>query len=229
MAAFSQLFHHLLERATRTNNLKLLVALGAIIVYKYRSHAIGTRRRSDLKQPKGAFPLLGHMPLILSIPGTKLYDFFLKQNQELGPTWSISLPIVGRMIQGDTPESVEHVLKTNFWSYEKGPTFKGALGDLFGDGIFVADGHDWKFQRKLASHIFNVKAFREYTSDVFVIEGQRVVDYLTKAADEGTIVDLHELFLKYTLDSFGTYVKTNSATFFHIICSGACPWLTLKL
>ncbi|KAI7819906.1 cytochrome P450 [Gamsiella multidivaricata] len=108
------------------------------------------------------------------------------------------------MIQGDTPENLEHVLKTNFWAYEKGPTFKGALGDLFGDGIFVADGHDWKFQRKLASHIFNVKAFREYTSDVFVIEGQRVVDYLTKAADEGTVVDLHELFLKFTLDSFGT-------------------------
>ncbi|KAF9397974.1 Protein kinase alk2, partial [Entomortierella beljakovae] len=33
---------------------------------------------------------------------------------------------------------------------------------------------------------------------------QRVVDYLTKAADEGTVVDLHELFLKFTLDSFGT-------------------------
>ncbi|KAG0299881.1 Protein kinase alk2, partial [Dissophora globulifera] len=85
-----------------------------------------------------------------------------------------------------------------------GPTFKGALKDLFGDGIFVADGQDWKFQRKLASHIFNVKAFREYTSDVFVIEGQRVVDYLTKAADEGIVVDLHELLLKFTLDSFGT-------------------------
>lgn len=73
-------------------------------------------------------------------------------------------------------------------------------------GIFASDGADWKFQRKLASHVFNVKAFREYTSDVFVTEGKKVIDYLGKAADEGTIVDFHALMLHFTLDSFGTYV-----------------------
>ncbi|KAF9385396.1 hypothetical protein BGX21_001073 [Mortierella sp. AD011] len=202
--ATSVIINELVKHSTKPNGLKLLAAVCAFFLFKYRAHAVGTRARRDLKQPKGAVPLLGHMPLLLTIPGTKLYDFFLKNNQELGPVWSISLPFIGRMIQGDTPEMVEHVLKTNFWNYEKGPTFKGALGDLFGDGIFVADGHEWKLQRKLASHIFNVKAFREYTSDVFVIEGQRVVDFLTKAADEGTIVDLHDLFLRFTLDSFGT-------------------------
>ncbi|KAF9343628.1 Protein kinase alk2 [Mortierella sp. AD094] len=202
--AISAILNELIKHSTKSNNLKLLAAIGAFILFKYRAHAVGTRARRDLKQPKGAVPLLGHMPLMLSIPGTELYDFFLKNNEELGPVWSVSLPFIGRMIQGDTPEMVEHVLKTNFWSYEKGPILKGAMGDLFGLGIFIADGHEWKFQRKLASHIFNVKAFREYTSDVFVIEGQRVVDYLTKAADEGTIVDLHELLLKFTLDSFGT-------------------------
>ncbi|KAF9431943.1 hypothetical protein BGZ76_011498 [Entomortierella beljakovae] len=56
------------------------------------------------------------------------------------------------------------------------------------------------FQRKLASHIFNVKAFRVYIRDVFVVEGLRVVDHLLKTADEGTFVDLHEQFLKFTLD-----------------------------
>lgn len=46
--------------------------------------------------------------------------------------------------------------------------------------------------------------YAEYTSDVFVLEGQKVADHLGKAADEGFEVDLHELFLKMTLDSFGT-------------------------
>jgi len=148
MSALTAFFHSLLEQATRANNLKVLAALGAVLLFHYRSHAVGTRRRPDLKQPRGALPLLGHMPLLLSIPGTKLYDFFVKQNEELGPVWSISLPLIGRMIQGDTPENVEHVLKGNFWSYE------------FGDGIFVSDGHTWKHQRRIASHIMNVKAFR---------------------------------------------------------------------
>ncbi|KAF9981186.1 hypothetical protein BGZ65_004231, partial [Modicella reniformis] len=204
MAALSSLYRYVLLHASRRNTLKLIITIIALYVYKYRSHAIGTRRRRDLKQPKGAVPLLGHMPLIASVPGTELYQFFEKQYNELGPCWSISLPFLGRMIQVDKPENVEHVLKTNFWHYEKGPMLKGMMGDLFGKGIFGSDGAAWKFQRKLASHVFNVKAFREYTSDVFVIEGKKVIDYLGKAADEGFVVDFHALMLHFTLDSFGT-------------------------
>lgn len=33
--------------------------------------------------------------------------------------------------------------------------------DLFGGGIFNANGEEWKYQRKTASHIFNVKNFRD--------------------------------------------------------------------
>lgn len=203
MSALSHFLATLLKNAPKANNAKIVAAVVALILFKYRSHAVGTRPRRELKQPRGAVPLLGHMPLMLSIPGTKLYDFFVKQNEELGPVWSISLPIIGRMIQGDTPEMVEHVLKTNFWAYEKGPIFYSAMGDLFGNGIFNVDGHEWKMQRRLASHIMNVKAFREYTSDVFVKEGEKVIEYLGKAADAGTVVDFHLLMLQFTLDSFG--------------------------
>jgi fatty acid omega-hydroxylase len=35
------------------------------------------------------------------------------------------------------------------------------MGDLFGKGIFNADGEVWRYQRKAASHIFNVKNFRD--------------------------------------------------------------------
>ncbi|KAF9351089.1 Protein kinase alk2 [Mortierella sp. NVP85] len=201
--ALASLYQHLLPLATRPNGLKLLAAVVALYVFKYRSHAVGTRPRRDLKQPKGAVPFLGHMPLMAAVGGQELYQFLEKQYNELGPIWSVSLPLIGRMIQIDTPENLEHVLKANFWSYEKGPMFTWMLGDLVGDGIFTRDGAEWRFQRKLASHIFNVKAFREYTSDVFVIEGKKVLDYLGKAADEGTVVDFYALMLHFTLDSFG--------------------------
>ncbi|KAF9274041.1 hypothetical protein BGZ88_003329 [Linnemannia elongata] len=201
--AITELVKYVLEHASRTNDLKLLLAFSAFFLYKYRSHAVGTRRRDDLKAPKGALPFLGHMPLIASIPGTKLYDFFEKNYNELGPVWSISLPFIGRMVQGDAPELVEHVLKNNFWAYEKGPILKDCLGDLFGKGIFSSDGSAWKWQRKMASHVFNVRAFREYTSDIFVIEAQKMLAYLGKAADEGTPIDFHALMLHFTLDSFG--------------------------
>ncbi|KAG0078803.1 Protein kinase alk2 [Linnemannia elongata] len=200
--AITDLAKYVLEHASHTNNLKLLLAFSAFFLYKYRSHAVGTRRRADLKTPKGAIPFLGHLSVMASIPGTKLYDFYEKNYNELGPVWSISLPFF-RMVQGDSPELVEHVLKNNFWAYEKGPVVRDLFSDLFGKGIFTADGSDWKWQRKMASHIFNVRAFREYTNDIFVAEGQKMLAYLGKAADEGTPIDFHALMLHFTLDSFG--------------------------
>ncbi|KAF9536607.1 Protein kinase alk2 [Mortierella hygrophila] len=82
------------------------------------------------------------MPLLASIHGTKLYEFFEKNYRELGPVWSISLPFIGRMVQGDSPELVEHVLKHNFLAYEKGPILKGVLFDLFGEGEYRHLGRD---------------------------------------------------------------------------------------
>ncbi|KAG0282559.1 hypothetical protein BGZ96_000359, partial [Linnemannia gamsii] len=115
-----------------SNKLKLIIAIITLFTYKYRSHAIGTRRRDDLKEPKGAVPFFGHMFLMASIPGTKAHDAFLKNYHELGPIWSISLPGIGRMIQGDYPEMVEYVAKTNFAAYEKGWHFNKALHDIAG-------------------------------------------------------------------------------------------------
>lgn len=134
MAIVSNLVESALQQASHLNNMKVLFAVVVLVVYKYRSHAIGTRARRDLKQPKGAVPFLGHAPMLASIPGTRLYHFFEKQYNELGPVWSISLPFIGRMIQIDSPEIVEHCMKTNFWSFEKGPILKRALYDLTGDG-----------------------------------------------------------------------------------------------
>ncbi|KAK3824083.1 MAG: cytochrome P450 [Linnemannia gamsii] len=189
---------------TGPNRVILLLALVALTTYKYRSHAIGTRRRDDLKTPKGAVPFLGHMLAIASIPATKLHDaFFLKNYQELGPVWSISLPGIGRMIQGDTPEMVEYVNKTNFAAYDKGPHFNTALGDMFGKGIITTDGEEWKSRRKQTVRIFNIKVFREYSSDVFNSQAQKVVDYLDKAACSGSVVDFQQLMQCFTLDTFG--------------------------
>lgn len=123
-------FHH----ATELRIPFLISALFAAAIYKYRSHAIGAHPRRDLKEPKGAVPLLGHLPVLASYSGPKLYDFFEKQNRELGPVWSISLPFFGRMIQGDEPELIEYVLKTNFPNYIKGPMLTDMLADILGIG-----------------------------------------------------------------------------------------------
>ncbi|KAF9371986.1 hypothetical protein CPC16_002719 [Podila verticillata] len=57
--------------------------------------------------------------------------------------------------------------------------------------------------RRLVSQIFHVKAFNDYTSNVFVVQGKRLNDHLGKAADEGTAVDFQHLIGSFALDSIG--------------------------
>lgn len=85
---------------------------------------------------------------------------------------------IPRSITTIDPRNIEHILKSkqiqyrndfflilflldNFENYVKGPNFNDATKDLLGHGIFNANGEQWKYQRKTASHIFNVKNFKD--------------------------------------------------------------------
>ncbi|KAF9427327.1 hypothetical protein BGZ76_002387 [Entomortierella beljakovae] len=193
MAIVSSIFEIARSHSTAKSAVKLFVALTAFYVFKYRGNAIGTRRRRDLIEPKGALPLIGHLYIIASTPGSRLFHLFEKYYNTLGPVWAITIPGLGRMIEIDTPENIEHVLKTNFWSYEKGPMLYEMMGDLVGKPFFIMDGDDWKTPRKVASQIINMKAFQDYAGEVFITETKRVVEYLGKAADNGTIIDIQAM------------------------------------
>ncbi|KAF8950937.1 hypothetical protein BGZ46_004248, partial [Entomortierella lignicola] len=203
MSVLLSLLKYVLAHGTRSNGYKLILAIAAYYVYKYRSHAIGTHRRPDLKEPKGAVPLIGHLALVASIKLTEIQEIIEDQYNKHGPVWSISLPGFGRIIEVDSPENIEHVLKTNFLNYAKGRAFVNIVSVFVGKGIFTSEGAEWKFQRQLGNNIFKIKAFSEYTSSVFLVIGKKLLDCLGKAADEGTVIDLQRLFLNFTLDAFG--------------------------
>ncbi|KAF9586111.1 hypothetical protein BGW38_009562 [Lunasporangiospora selenospora] len=200
-ASSSVLVQLLLKRFKRSPVPKIFGLFVLFLLLKYRSNAIGTRR-TRLPGPRG-LPLIGNLLLLASIPPNKFSHFHDLQHARYGSTWTFTVLGLGRGIMVNDPACIEHVLKTNFWAYEKGPVLREAMADLLGNGIFGADGQNWKWQRKMASHIFNVKAFRDYTSNVFVHESQRVSDYFDRAVEQGSVVDIHDIFLKFTLDSFG--------------------------
>ncbi|KAF9301849.1 hypothetical protein BGZ74_006198 [Mortierella antarctica] len=193
----------LLQKALANRN--VAKALGVYVLYilfKYRSTAMGAKPRKDIVGPRG-LPLIGNVITILGIPRNQLAQHNAMMHRKYGKVWCYTVPKIGRIIRFNDPDILEHVLKTNFWAYEKGALLRDNVSDLLGQGIFAVDGHQWKWQRKLASHVFTVKGFRTYTSEVFVQEGQKVVDYLGKIADQGRVIDLQEVFYKFTLDSFG--------------------------
>ncbi|KAJ9553242.1 hypothetical protein OSB04_017287 [Centaurea solstitialis] len=99
------------------------------------------------------------------------------------------------------PINVEHILRTNFPNYTKGDYHKGIMGDLFGNGIFAADGDLWRHQRKLASFEFSTKVLRDFSTDVFRSNTAKLVRKVSEASADKQIISLQDLLMKSTLDS----------------------------
>ena len=87
------------------------------------------------------------------------------------------------------------------------------MHDLLGPGIFNSDGDLWKLQRKTASNIFSVKNFKDFVTRVFSSDMESFDVRLDQLSQSNVVVDLQDLFYKFTLDSFlqiGFNVKLNS-------------------
>lgn len=100
------------------------------------------------------------------------------------------------------PAVVEHILKTRFPIYQKGPYQKDVLKDLLGDGIFSADAETWKFQRQVASHEFNTKSLRKFIETVVDSElSDRLIPILSHAAKNQTVLDLQDILQRFAFDN----------------------------
>ncbi|XP_006652670.1 cytochrome P450 704C1-like [Oryza brachyantha] len=100
------------------------------------------------------------------------------------------------------PANVEHILKTNFANYGKGPMTHEVMEDLLGDGIFNVDGGMWRQQRKVASLEFSTRVLRDYSSAVFGDTAAELAGILERGAAGGERLDMQDLLMRATLDSF---------------------------
>ncbi|KAJ3118679.1 hypothetical protein HDU96_010009 [Phlyctochytrium bullatum] len=149
-------------------------------------------------------PIMGNSWDILSDLDHR-FDTFTNWFKQLGSTFTLlpmSLTRSPVLVTAD-PAIVEHILKTNFENYVKGERFHELLGPLLGDGIFATDGSQWKWQRKVSSHIFTGKNFREVVERVIFEEMEKFLGVLSAAADSGEQIDVHSLLHCLTMDSFG--------------------------
>ncbi|KAJ3095987.1 hypothetical protein HDU96_000926 [Phlyctochytrium bullatum] len=194
-----------LLRVLRIGFKTAFVALGVVpfaaTLYLY----VKTRKSAikGLKQPPPK-AITGNLSDILK-NFDRRHEFFYEWAKEYGPTWTITTPnFIGRQhVFTVDPAVVEYALKTNFENFEKGPRIHHLFECFLGDGIFNTDGEHWKWQRKLSSHIFTGKNFREVVSKVFHEDIENLVTYLHTVAGSGRAIDLHRVFHALTLDTFG--------------------------
>lgn len=89
------------------------------------------------------------------------------------------------------PDSVEHIMKTNFNNYPKGPRITSVNYDFFGQGIFNVDGDLWRHQRKVAAVEFASSRLRDFSTVVFRDYALRLCAILLqKARSPGAQIDL---------------------------------------
>ncbi|KAI8096414.1 cytochrome P450 [Halteromyces radiatus] len=168
---------------------------------KYNDRLLFEPARSNIVRKKG-LPLVGCTIEVLN--GLEQFNHYLLACFEQTGAKTITISSLGlpRGVQTIHPENIEHVLKHNFENYVKGSLFHASTVDLLGHGIFNANGAQWRYQRKAASMIFNVKNFRDHFTDVFVKELVLVRDIFDRAIENKTVVDFHDIMYKFTLDSF---------------------------
>ena len=123
-----------------------LAAGGCILVNKYRARP---HDNIPMVTPEHFHPILGHLPFIIRMrkehPNGFLYEIHRKMGYPSVSSHSHLLQVIFII----HPAHVKHVFETNFEKAGRTEKLKYRGYELFGDGIFTANGEQWKFHRKV--------------------------------------------------------------------------------
>ncbi|XP_022873094.1 cytochrome P450 94A2-like [Olea europaea var. sylvestris] len=117
-------------------------------------------------------------------------------------TYTLYRPFGYRQMFTANAANVQYMLKTHFSNYRKGDVFRKTLKDFLGDGIFNADGDNWKFQRQVSSHEFNTRSLRNFVETVVDSElSDRLIPVLKNAAANKIVLDFQDILQRFAFDN----------------------------
>lgn len=115
-----------------------------------------------LKGPR-VWSVLGSLPGLIE-QRDRMHDWITENLRACGGTYQTCICAVpflakkqGLVTVTCDPKNIEHMLKTRFDNYPKGPTWQAVFHDFLGQGIFNSDGDTWLFQRKTAALEFTTR------------------------------------------------------------------------
>ncbi|KAL0700458.1 hypothetical protein Bca4012_056580 [Brassica carinata] len=183
------------------SNVMLLVAVAAAYWLWFK------RISRWLKGPR-VWPVLGSLPGLIE-QRDRMHEWITENLRACGGTYQTcicAVPFLARK-QGLVtvtcdPRNLEHMLKTRFDNYPKGPTWQSVFHDLLGQGIFNSDGDTWLFQRKTAALEFTTRTLRQAMGR-WVNQGikHRFCPILESAQAKSEPIDLQDLVLRLTFDN----------------------------
>ena len=101
------------------------------------------------------------------------------------------------------PANIEYILKIRLPNFVKGDYFVQAFREIFGEAsVFLQDCETWKRLRATVSTIFASSSFRsDIGQTTFTLVHCRLIPLFQRAAIERIVLDLEEVFHRYSFDS----------------------------
>eukprot|EP00253_Pinus_taeda_P005330 PITA_05330 len=147
------------------------------------------------------WPFLGILPSLF-IHFNHLYDWISQILIGCGGTF-IAEGLPQTTVLTSNPANVEYILTTKFSSFPKGPAFRRAFTDVFGDGMFNVDGEVWIHQRKacvveinsLSSPTYGLKSVQDSLR-------QNLIPILDNTIyTKGSAIDRQDMLFRFTFDN----------------------------
>ncbi|KAJ4835207.1 hypothetical protein Tsubulata_026379 [Turnera subulata] len=186
--------------ASVLGNLENMVVLGVVIgLFVFLRGLIRNYDGSSLRK---SWPLVGMMlPLLFQLHRfhewcTEMLEANNRNVLFRGP-WSSNM---NGLLTGD-PSNIHYIMTSNFSNFPQGRDFKEFF-DVLGDGIFNSDSDMWKTQRKLAHQLMSHPLFHKLvvkSTHEKVEKG--LIPVLEHVWEQGLVVDLQDLFQRFTFDA----------------------------
>ncbi|CAH8311515.1 unnamed protein product [Eruca vesicaria subsp. sativa] len=148
------------------------------------------------------WPFLGMLPGLL-VEIHHVYDYITEVLETSNLTFRFKGPCFGGldMLITVDPANIHHIMSSNFANYPKGSEFK-KIFDVLGDGIFNADSELWKDLRKSAESMMSHQEFQRFTLRTVMSKLEKgLVPILDHVAEKKLVVDLQDLFQRFTFDT----------------------------
>lgn len=98
------------------------------------------------------------------------------------------------------PDAIRHVLLSNYENYSRTPAGIRMLRPVLGDGLLIAEGHSWTFQRRTLAPAFTPRATANLVPHMTAVLDETIAKLDTQS---GSPVDLREIMQRMTLEIAG--------------------------
>ncbi|XP_026430490.1 alkane hydroxylase MAH1-like [Papaver somniferum] len=110
------------------------------------------------------------------------------------------------------PENIEYILKTKFSNFPKGDDFKETL-DIFGDSL-IMDSLVWNNHRRMTRRVLMSNPSRNVIADTSKkVVQDSLIPFLSHVVNKSLIIDLQDVFLRYTFDTSFSVLFGRSANY----------------